>query len=74
MFHQIFDFRMLEWYVLISLCSQGSPCDERQLRSENDETDIRETSISGQGDFSSHIDILDWAKVCISVPMKLDIL
>uniref|UniRef100_A0A803M8G6 cDENN domain-containing protein n=1 Tax=Chenopodium quinoa TaxID=63459 RepID=A0A803M8G6_CHEQI len=43
-------------------CSLGSPSEERQLRSENDETDIKETSISGQEDFSSHIDILEWAK------------
>lgn len=45
-------------------CSQGSPCEdrERQLGSENDETDIEETSISGQEDFSSHNEILEWAK------------
>lgn len=42
--------------------SPGSPSEERQLRSENDETDIRETSISGQEDYSSHTDILEWAK------------
>ncbi|KAL9224667.1 hypothetical protein vseg_000682 [Gypsophila vaccaria] len=41
---------------------QGSPCESRQLRSENDETDTGETSISGQADSSSHNDILEWAK------------
>ncbi|KNA07225.1 hypothetical protein SOVF_173800 [Spinacia oleracea] len=45
-----------------SCSGQGSPSEERQLRSENDETDIKETSISSQEDFSSHVDILEWAK------------
>ncbi|KAL2945175.1 DENN domain-containing protein 4C [Bienertia sinuspersici] len=44
-------------------CSQGSPCEERPLKNENGETDVEETSISGQEDFSSHNDILEWAKV-----------
>ncbi|CAO2841991.1 unnamed protein product [Amaranthus hypochondriacus] len=43
-------------------CSQGSLFEDRNFRSENDETDQEETSISGQGDFSNHCDILEWAK------------
>ncbi|KAL2945125.1 hypothetical protein RDABS01_022836 [Bienertia sinuspersici] len=46
-------------------CSQGSPCEERPLKNENGETDVEETSISGQEDFSSHNDILEWAKAII---------
>ncbi|KAH9616694.1 hypothetical protein KSS87_001428 [Heliosperma pusillum] len=41
---------------------QGSPCESRHLRSENDEADTEEASISGQADFSCHNDILEWAK------------
>ncbi|GLT81150.1 hypothetical protein SLA2020_525530 [Shorea laevis] len=41
---------------------QGSPCDDRNFRSDVDDTETEETSTSGQEDSSNHIDILDWAK------------
>ncbi|KAE8667085.1 DENN domain-containing protein isoform 2 [Hibiscus syriacus] len=47
-----------------SSCSfQGSPCDDRNLRSDVDDTETEEVSISGQEDSSDHLDILEWAKV-----------
>ncbi|TYI49536.1 hypothetical protein E1A91_D12G042100v1 [Gossypium mustelinum] len=47
-----------------SSCSfQGSPCDDRNLRSDVDDTETEEASISGQEDSSDHLDILEWAKV-----------
>ncbi|TYI25237.1 hypothetical protein ES332_A05G036700v1 [Gossypium tomentosum] len=46
-----------------SSCSfQGSPCDDRNLRSDVDDTETEEASISGQEDSSDHLDILEWAK------------
>ncbi|XWS70086.1 hypothetical protein CRYUN_Cryun03dG0018900 [Craigia yunnanensis] len=46
-----------------SSCSfQGSPCEDRNLRSDVDDTETEETSISGQEDSSDHLDILAWAK------------
>ncbi|XP_022729023.1 uncharacterized protein LOC111284575 isoform X2 [Durio zibethinus] len=46
-----------------SSCSfQGSPCEERNLRSDVDDTETEEASISGQEDSSDHLDILEWAK------------
>ncbi|XP_074273614.1 uncharacterized protein LOC141597157 isoform X2 [Silene latifolia] len=41
---------------------QGSSCESRHLRSEYDEADTEEASISGQADSSCHNDILEWAK------------
>ncbi|KHG19106.1 DENN domain-containing 4C [Gossypium arboreum] len=47
-----------------SSCSfQGSPCDDRNLRSDVDDTETEEASISGQEDSSDHLDILEWAKI-----------
>ncbi|KAE8714086.1 DENN domain-containing protein isoform 2 [Hibiscus syriacus] len=47
-----------------SSCSfQGSPCDDRNLRNDVDDTETEEASISGQEDSSDHLDILEWAKV-----------
>ncbi|KAL4335426.1 hypothetical protein GQ457_07G045720 [Hibiscus cannabinus] len=43
-------------------CFQGSPCDDRNLRSDVDDTETEEASISGQEDSSDHLDILEWAK------------
>ncbi|KAK8597668.1 hypothetical protein V6N13_095068 [Hibiscus sabdariffa] len=46
-----------------SSCSfQGSPCEDRNLRSDIDDTETEETSISGQENSSVHLDILEWAK------------
>ncbi|KAK8550338.1 hypothetical protein V6N13_118855 [Hibiscus sabdariffa] len=46
-----------------SSCSfQGSPCDDRNLRSDVDDTETEEASISGQEDSNDHLDILEWAK------------
>lgn len=41
---------------------QGSPIDERNFRSDIDDTETEEASISGQEDTSDHTDILEWAK------------
>lgn len=46
------------------LCSfQGSPCEDRNFRSDIDDTETEEASFSGQDDSSDLIDILEWAKV-----------
>ncbi|KAL4296186.1 hypothetical protein GQ457_12G022100 [Hibiscus cannabinus] len=46
-----------------SSCSfQGSPCEDRNLRSDVDDTETEEASISGQENSSDHLDILEWAK------------
>ncbi|XWS17479.1 hypothetical protein CRYUN_Cryun33cG0071300 [Craigia yunnanensis] len=46
-----------------SSCSfQSSPCEDRNLRSDVDDTETEEASISGQEDSSDHLDILEWAK------------
>ncbi|XVF35121.1 hypothetical protein REPUB_Repub18cG0117300 [Reevesia pubescens] len=46
-----------------SSCSfQGSPCEDRNLRSDVDDTETDEASVSGQEDSSDHLDILEWAK------------
>ncbi|KAE8657988.1 DENN domain-containing protein isoform 2 [Hibiscus syriacus] len=46
-----------------SSCSfQGSPCEDRNLRSDLDDTETEEASISGQENSSDHLDILEWAK------------
>lgn len=41
---------------------QGSPCEDRYFRSDNDQVDTEEPSISDQDDYSRHNDILEWAK------------
>ncbi|XP_062148031.1 uncharacterized protein LOC133856974 [Alnus glutinosa] len=41
---------------------QGSPSDERNFRSDVDDTETEEASFSGQEDPSDLIDILEWAK------------
>lgn len=50
--------------VLLLFCSfQGSPCEDRNFRSDVDDTETEEASFSGQDDSSDNIDILEWAKV-----------
>lgn len=47
-------------------CSfQGSPCEDRNFRSDVDDTETDEASVSGQEDSGDNIDILEWAKVSI---------
>lgn len=41
---------------------QGSPCEDRNFRSDIDDTETEEASFSGQDDSSDLIDILEWAK------------
>lgn len=41
---------------------QGSPSEDRNFRSDIDETETEEASFSGQDDSSDHSDILEWAK------------
>lgn len=51
-------------YIYIVLCSfQGSPSEERNFRSDVDDTETEEVSFSGQEAPSDVIDILEWAKV-----------
>ncbi|KAI4335225.1 hypothetical protein L6164_013892 [Bauhinia variegata] len=46
-----------------SSCSfQGSPCEDRNFRSDVDDTETEEASISGQEDLNDLLDILEWAK------------
>ncbi|GAV72786.1 DENN domain-containing protein [Cephalotus follicularis] len=45
-----------------SFSFQGSPSEDRNFRSDIDDTEIEEASISGQEDSSDHTDILEWAK------------
>ncbi|XVE54002.1 hypothetical protein DITRI_Ditri03aG0047800 [Diplodiscus trichospermus] len=46
-----------------SSCSfQGSPCEDRNSRSDVDDTETEEASISGREDSGDHLDILEWAK------------
>ncbi|XP_038699387.1 uncharacterized protein LOC119996720 [Tripterygium wilfordii] len=42
---------------------QGSPSEDRNFRSDIDDTETEEASFSGQEDPSDHVDILEWAKV-----------
>lgn len=47
------------------LCSfQGSPCEDRNFRSDADDTETEEASFSGQEDLNDFSEILEWAKVC----------
>ncbi|XP_050217459.1 uncharacterized protein LOC126668297 isoform X3 [Mercurialis annua] len=41
---------------------QGSPSEDRHFRSDVDDTETEEASVSGQEDTNDHMDILDWAK------------
>ncbi|WOL13709.1 hypothetical protein Cni_G22486 [Canna indica] len=41
---------------------QGSPCEDRNLRSNIDDSELEEPSSSGQEDLSHHSKILEWAK------------
>ncbi|PON81616.1 DENN domain containing protein [Trema orientale] len=41
---------------------QGSPCEDRNFRSDVDDTETEEASFSGQDDSNGLIDILEWAK------------
>ncbi|XP_044463922.1 uncharacterized protein LOC123194655 isoform X2 [Mangifera indica] len=41
---------------------QGSPCEDRNFRSDVDDTETDEASFSGQEDSGDNIDILEWAK------------
>ncbi|KAJ4845357.1 hypothetical protein Tsubulata_028006 [Turnera subulata] len=41
---------------------QGSPSEDRNFRSDVDDTETEEASFSGQDDGSDHTDILEWAK------------
>ncbi|CAK7352474.1 unnamed protein product [Dovyalis caffra] len=41
---------------------QGSPSEDRNFRSDVDDTETEEASFSGQEDSSDHVDILEWAK------------
>ncbi|KAJ0031095.1 hypothetical protein Pint_13484 [Pistacia integerrima] len=43
-------------------CFQGSPCEDRNFRSDVDDTETDEASVSGQEDSGDNIDILEWAK------------
>lgn len=51
-------------YPLIFCSFQGSPCEDRNFRSDVDDTETEEASISGQEDINDLLDILEWAKVC----------
>lgn len=51
-------------YINIVLCSfQGSPSEDRNFRSDADDTETEEASFSGQEYPSDLVDILEWAKV-----------
>ncbi|KAF9680402.1 hypothetical protein SADUNF_Sadunf06G0117500 [Salix dunnii] len=41
---------------------QGSPCEDRNFRSDVDDMETEEATFSGQEDSSDHNDILEWAK------------
>ncbi|KAF2287147.1 hypothetical protein GH714_038427 [Hevea brasiliensis] len=41
---------------------QGSPSEDRNFRSDVDDTETEEASFSGQEDSNDHMDILEWAK------------
>lgn len=62
-----FFFELLQVAVLMPFISvlysfQGSPSEDRNFRSDVDDTETEEASFSGQDD-SDLIDILEWAKV-----------
>lgn len=51
-------------YTTASCSFQGSPCDDRNFRSDADDTETEDASFSGQEDLNDLQDILEWAKVC----------
>jgi hypothetical protein len=52
------------FFFFLCVCSfQGSPSEDRNFRSDVDDTETEEASFSGQDDPSDLIDILEWAKV-----------
>lgn len=51
-------------YTTASCSFQGSPCDDRNFRSDADDTETEDASFSGQEDLNDLNDILEWAKVC----------
>ncbi|KAL2997904.1 hypothetical protein AAZX31_09G066600 [Glycine max] len=59
-----------------SSCSfQGSPCDDRNFRSDADDTETEDASFSGQEDLNDLNDILEWAKIiseyyCLACPAR----
>ncbi|XP_057428941.1 uncharacterized protein LOC130722273 [Lotus japonicus] len=55
-----------------SSCSiQGSPCEDRNFRSDADDTETEEASISGQEDLNDLHDILEWAKANNCGPLQI---
>ncbi|KAG4387914.1 hypothetical protein GLYMA_09G068800v4 [Glycine max] len=55
-----------------SSCSfQGSPCDDRNFRSDADDTETEDASFSGQEDLNDLNDILEWAKANNCGPLQI---
>ncbi|KAJ1439920.1 hypothetical protein SESBI_02144 [Sesbania bispinosa] len=55
-----------------SSCSfQGSPCEDRNFRSDADDTETEEASVSGQEDLNDLHDILEWAKANNCGPLQI---
>jgi len=58
-------FILIRYSDFCLLCSfQGSPCEDRNFRSDVDDNETEEASFSGQEDLNDLNDILEWAKVC----------
>ncbi|RDX60940.1 hypothetical protein CR513_60877, partial [Mucuna pruriens] len=55
-----------------SSCSfQGSPCEDRNFRSDVDDTETEDASFSGQEDLNDLQDILEWAKANNCGPLQI---
>ncbi|CAL0320265.1 unnamed protein product [Lupinus luteus] len=54
-----------------SFSFQGSPCDDRSFRSDADDTETEDASISGQEDLHEVHDILEWAKANNCGPLQI---
>ena len=55
-----------------SSCSyQGSPCEDRNFRSDADDTETEEASFSGQEDLNDLHEILEWAKANNCGPLQI---
>ncbi|KAK7303994.1 hypothetical protein RJT34_14962 [Clitoria ternatea] len=55
-----------------SSCSfQGSPCEDRNFRSDADDTETEDASVSGQEDLNDLHDILEWAKANNCGPLEI---
>jgi hypothetical protein len=55
-----------------SSCSfQGSPCEDRNFRSDADDTETEEASFSGQEDITDLHEILEWAKANNCGPLQI---